>query len=526
MFGQPLVQVQINENIKAPCHWLLWGESTDDRWIPSQRASNAENTWSCFHLRTSSWLRNTLTLYYLYSRLAVVLSLLTCFRWDTASADTVLCSEDECRPPNCACASNYHTIPVAKYRPQIVTISFDDEVTETKFKAYKRLFNSDRKNPNGCPISATFFLSDQDLTQYDLVRQLYDDGHEMACHSVTHPVSYEWWRNATKEQLKEEVVGMRDLLVQKTGIPAEEIRGMRMPFLIIRGDEQLEMMKEAGLLYDSSCMTGPYSSRSSQLTAWPYTWDYNINWNYCDTKTLPKRTYPGLWELPLNRWLSLDGDACIMVDGCQSSDNVTAGKVRGFSGYVSPQNTSEVLRYMRKNFQLHFKRGHVPLGMHMHGQWFREEYRLEAMELFLDELLERKDVYIVTMYQMIQWMQKQVHLNHINNFAAWQTSCKSHGIPKHDSSLKLSTTLRMEPPIKNSLRDDAHDENHDKPIGDKANLVRLTNNNYDFLGEETPHLPREGSFWPLLLSILAVLGIGLFVARYFLRRRRLYRRQR
>ena len=28
------VRVQIKENIKAPCHWPLWGESTGDRQIP------------------------------------------------------------------------------------------------------------------------------------------------------------------------------------------------------------------------------------------------------------------------------------------------------------------------------------------------------------------------------------------------------------------------------------------------------------------------------------------------------------
>ena len=28
-----VVQAQIKENIKAPRHWLLWGESTGDRWI-------------------------------------------------------------------------------------------------------------------------------------------------------------------------------------------------------------------------------------------------------------------------------------------------------------------------------------------------------------------------------------------------------------------------------------------------------------------------------------------------------------
>ena len=33
VFTQPFVQPQINENIKAPCHWPLWGESTGARWI-------------------------------------------------------------------------------------------------------------------------------------------------------------------------------------------------------------------------------------------------------------------------------------------------------------------------------------------------------------------------------------------------------------------------------------------------------------------------------------------------------------
>ena len=33
----------MKENIKAPRHWLLWGEFASDRWIPAQRDSNAEN---------------------------------------------------------------------------------------------------------------------------------------------------------------------------------------------------------------------------------------------------------------------------------------------------------------------------------------------------------------------------------------------------------------------------------------------------------------------------------------------------
>ena len=44
-FILPFVQVHIKENIKAPRHWHLWGESTGTGGLPSQRASNAENVY-------------------------------------------------------------------------------------------------------------------------------------------------------------------------------------------------------------------------------------------------------------------------------------------------------------------------------------------------------------------------------------------------------------------------------------------------------------------------------------------------
>ena len=34
LYAQPFVQAQIKENIGAPSHWHVWGESTGDRWFP------------------------------------------------------------------------------------------------------------------------------------------------------------------------------------------------------------------------------------------------------------------------------------------------------------------------------------------------------------------------------------------------------------------------------------------------------------------------------------------------------------
>ena len=55
-FAQLFVQTQINENIKAPCHWPLWSDSPVTGEFPSQRPSNAENVfiWRHHHEGLSS----------------------------------------------------------------------------------------------------------------------------------------------------------------------------------------------------------------------------------------------------------------------------------------------------------------------------------------------------------------------------------------------------------------------------------------------------------------------------------------
>ena len=56
---QQFIQAQIKENIKALRHWPLWGEFTGDRWIPAQRASNAENVSIWWRHHENIQLNNT-----------------------------------------------------------------------------------------------------------------------------------------------------------------------------------------------------------------------------------------------------------------------------------------------------------------------------------------------------------------------------------------------------------------------------------------------------------------------------------
>ena len=50
--AQPLVQVQIKENMKASRHWPLCREFIGDRWIPRTKG---QERGKCHHLMTSSW---------------------------------------------------------------------------------------------------------------------------------------------------------------------------------------------------------------------------------------------------------------------------------------------------------------------------------------------------------------------------------------------------------------------------------------------------------------------------------------
>lgn len=69
--------------------------------------------------------------------------------------------------------------------PQMIILTFDDAINPENWDLYtKKLFTQERKNSNGCPIRATFFVS-HEYTNYQQVQKLWNEGHEIAVHSIT-----------------------------------------------------------------------------------------------------------------------------------------------------------------------------------------------------------------------------------------------------------------------------------------------------------------------------------------------------
>ncbi|KAJ1553027.1 hypothetical protein HK096_009519, partial [Nowakowskiella sp. JEL0078] len=199
------------------------------------------------------------------------------------------CSSASCVMPKCRCADT--AIPgglSAKDIPQIVTLTFDDSVNEPLLPVFGNL-SKIYSNPNGCPLAATFFVSVQ-YTDYWLVQQLYGQGHEIATHTINHPVN----------PSAAEISGAYQAISTFATIPKNAIKGFRTPFLAYTSDT-FQGILSAGLTYDSSQTLDP------KLGLWPYTLDNGFAIT-CETGTCANGSkYAGLWSIPMYTQLNTDG---------------------------------------------------------------------------------------------------------------------------------------------------------------------------------------------------------------------------
>merc|ERR1719452_3793 len=87
------------------------------------------------------------------------------------------------------------------------------------------------------------------------------------------------------------------------------------------------------------------------------------------------------------------------VSGCSFLDSC--------SSINSPDNLYNVLTH---NFIRHYEQNRAPMGMFLHAAWLKKQPEmLDALLFWLDEVLSTyDDVYLVTMSQVLAWMQSPV----------------------------------------------------------------------------------------------------------------------
>ncbi|KAL3866439.1 hypothetical protein ACJMK2_043735 [Sinanodonta woodiana] len=336
-----------------------------------------------------------------------------------------------CNPPECFCCRDELPLPKRDI-PQMVFFTFDDAVTPQVAGYYRKLFDASRKNPNGCPIKMTLFISHAN-TVYNLVREFYLKGMEIASHSVSHGhPDVNTFLNEAKRQ--------KENLAKQARIPYSEIVGWRSPFLEPLGDTQPDTLHKLGYKYDATLTVSKLSINDKAVT--PFTLDFG--WPYdCKIKPCPGKHHSGFWEIPVVSLLDyMKKYDCVYVDGCNNP----------------PPDEESAYRFLWDNFQSYYKSNRVPFGINMHASWFYYPDRMNAMDRFIQDLANFNDVYIVSAKQVIEWLRHPTPLSHIHNFEPW--SCGTQ------ANMSSAFQVRQQK-IQNSLNEIRHKNN----VLEQTNIV-------------------------------------------------------
>lgn len=321
------------------------------------------------------------------------------------------CDKSVCVLPDCFCSEDGTSIPgdlKSKDIPQMITITFDDAVNNNNIELYDEIFKN-RKNPNGCNIKATFFLSHK-YTNYSAVQDLHRRGHEIASHSITHNDNENFWTNATVDDWAKEMAGMRIVIEKFSNITDNSIVGLRAPYLRVGGNNQFVMMEEQAFLYDSTV-----TASLTNPPLWPYTMYFRMPHKcHGNLQNCPTRSH-AVWEIVMNELdrredPTIDEElaGCAMVDSC---NNILTG--------------DQFYNFLNYNFERHYLQNRAPLGLFFHAAWLKNNPEfLEAFIFWVDEVIEKyPDAYFVTMTQVIQWIQNPRTLSEIKNFDPWKDKC-------------------------------------------------------------------------------------------------------
>ncbi|XP_076046293.1 chitin deacetylase 8-like [Oratosquilla oratoria] len=326
------------------------------------------------------------------------------------SLDEVLvCREGpDCKAPDCRCPSVEAPAKINNIDdvPQFVILSFDDAVTKENYKYYEDLMKLN--NHNGCPISMTFFVSHA-YTNYSLVHELYRKGQEIAVHSVSHYSDVEdYWRPASYETWVSEIKSMKEILARHASMAPEAIKGFRAPFLEVGGDKMFRALQDLGFEYDCSWSTLHYTNwcgTKPRGAMWPYTLDYPSIQD-CQIGRCPEGKYPGLWVAPMVDLQDNRGEPCSMLDTCQSYEDELE------------EYETAVFSLLKRNFEMNYNNNKAPFGLYSHYSWLLADNstsrpRRKGYKLFLEWVVQKEDVIVVSMEKVIEWMKNPVPVSKI-----------------------------------------------------------------------------------------------------------------
>ena len=106
----------------------------------------------------------------------------------------------------------------------------------------------------------------------------------------------------------------------------------------------------------------------------------------------------------------LQVSGCAMVDSC-----------------AEIRTADSLYNILTHNFIRHYEQNRAPLGLYLHAAWFvKSPEMMDAFLYWLEEVLRSyDDVYVVTMSQVLAWMQSPTPSSRVVEFPAWREKCSA-----------------------------------------------------------------------------------------------------
>ncbi|XP_059056297.1 chitin deacetylase 8-like [Achroia grisella] len=323
------------------------------------------------------------------------------------------CNEQLCQLPDCRCSSS--GIPGGlqpRDTPQFVLVTFDDNINSINMETYREILYG-RNNSDSCRSGFTFYIN-HEYNNYVFTNELYNQGFEIALHSISHQEPMEYWEEATVETLEREFADQIGQMSHFANIPYESINGIRVPFLQMGGNSTYQMLADNGLLYDHTWL----SITNIEPGFWPYTLDYASTQD-CVIEPCPTASIPGVWVLPMLTWRDLNNNPCPMVDNCPTPPALT--------------DEEGWFQFILTNFERQYLGNRAPFGYYIHAWYLSVNPAVKrALDRFIDLISNLNDAFLVNSRDVIEWVKNPVPVNEYrqqpcNTFVPTTCSAQSCG---------------------------------------------------------------------------------------------------
>lgn len=385
----------------------------------------------------------------------------------SSSSSSDECNAKNCVLPLCKCSNterpnNYSMSDT----PMMIALTFNGVIPKHYMKYIKKILNSVYKNPNNCPIQATFFVSDKKngTTDYCVVQTLFNNNNEIAVSSPEYKCPYtdcgslgkHLARPWKEESSEKDIFEQKKRIGLKARINRSFLRGFRLPHLDQAGSIHFKALKKYAFKYDSSVIVNPKDIRRHRgFRLWPHTLDYPPSYDcltcpdkksFCNRNTDPSVcSMNSVWIIPMHYFNAEGKHPCPTL----IQDDIAQNRLDTIDCFPKSKLTQAILeQHLMDNFLRFYETSKAPFVINIEMSWFEKygDMLTGALNKFINDLTnpnnkyaENKDIYFVSISKIIEWIEYPAPLRVIGNKWLWDCDGSNYD---YDEECKIEQKLR------------------------------------------------------------------------------------